>query len=215
MSANAARPVPSAADPVTDGRRLRSADSRRRIVEALMQLVEADDLEPSAESVAERAGVGLRSVFRHFKDMEWLRREMNAIVEARLRNVVDHPLPGGTWQERLDALIRRRSEAFETVMPYRRAANAQRHRSDLLKAKSLEMNRVLRAALVGVLPVGIDDDTFDALDLVMSLDSWIRMRTDQGLGPERARRVMSHAVQALLSARPVEPVADGQERPSN
>jgi len=203
MTASAARPdpAPDATDPVTDGRRLRSADSRRRIVAALMQLVEAGDLEPSAESVAEQAGVGLRSVFRHFKDMEGLRREMNAIVEARLRGIVEQPLPGTTWRERLDALISRRVEAFETVMPYRRAANAQRHRSDVIRAKGTELNRVLRAALVGVLPPGLDDDTFDALDLVLCLESWIRLRHDQALDAVRARRVMARAAEALLAGR--------------
>ena len=105
MTMSAARPDTDIPDTVTDGRRLRSADSRRRIVAALMQLVEAGDLEPSAESVAEKAGVGLRSVFRHFKDMEGLRREMNAIVEARLRGIIENPLPGRDWRERLDALI--------------------------------------------------------------------------------------------------------------
>ena len=201
MTMSAARPDTDIPDTVTDGRRLRSADSRRRIVAALMQLVEAGDLEPSAESVAEKAGVGLRSVFRHFKDMEGLRREMNAIVEARLRGIIDNPLPGSDWRERLDALITRRVEAFETVMPYRRAANAQRHRSDLIQAKSAELNRVLRAALVGVLPSGLDDDTFDALDLALCLESWIRLRHDQSLDASRARRVMARAAEALLAGR--------------
>lgn len=189
------------ANQLTDGRRLRSADSRRRIVEALMLLVERGDLEPSAETVAEQAGVGLRSVFRHFKDMEGLRREMNAIVEARLRGLVELPLPGDNWRERLQALIARRAEAFETAMPYRRAANAQRHRSELIRAKSEELNRVLRTSLMGVLPPGIDDDTFDALDLALCFESWIRLRHDQGLNPARAHRVMSRAAGALLSGR--------------
>ena len=201
MNVTAMRPAAASAETVTDGRRLRSADSRRRIVEAMMRLVEAGELEPSAESVAERAGVGLRSVFRHFKDMESLRREMNAVVEARLWTMVEKPLPGTTWRERLDALLVRRAEVFETVMPYRRAANAQRHRSKLIQAKSAELNRILRATLSGVLPAGVDDDTLDALDLVMCAESWIRMRTDQGLDPDRARRVMAHAVRALLADR--------------
>ena len=201
MNVTSIRTARGGAEPVTDGRRLRSADSRRRIVEAMMRLVEEGDLEPGAESVAERAGVGLRSVFRHFKDMESLRREMNAVVEARLWSMVEKPLPGTTWRERLEALMVRRSEVFETVMPYRRAANAQRHRSELIQAKSVELNRILRATLTGVLPAGVDGDTFDALDLVMCAESWIRMRTDQGLDPDRARRVMAHAVRALLADR--------------
>ena len=86
-------------------------------------------------------------------------------------------------------------------MPYRRAANAQRHRSDLIQAKSAELNRVLRAALVGVLPSGLDDDTFDALDLALCLESWIRLRHDQGLDASRARRVMARAAEALLAGR--------------
>lgn len=201
MNVTSIRTARGGGEPVTDGRRLRSADSRRRIVEAMMRLVEEGDLEPGAESVAERAGVGLRSVFRHFKDMESLRREVNAVVEARLWTMVEKPLPGTTWRERLDALLVRRAEVFETVMPYRRAANAQRHRSELIQAKSAELNRILRATLSGVLPAGVDGDTFDALDLVMCAESWIRMRTDQGLDPDRARRVMAHAVWALLADR--------------
>ena len=199
MTPGAADPAEPQAKELTDGRRLRSADSRRRIVEALMLLVERGDLEPSAETVAEQAGVGLRSVFRHFKDMEGLRREMNAIVEARLRGIVEHPLPGDSWRDRLHALIARRAGAFETVMPYRRAANAQRHRSELIRAKSGELNRVLRASLLGVLPPGIDDDTFEALDLALCLESWIRLRHDQGLDPVRAHRVMTRAAEALLA----------------
>ncbi len=201
MNVTSIRTARGGGEPVTDGRRLRSADSRRRIVEAMMRLVEEGDLEPGAESVAERAGVGLRSVFRHFKDMESLRREVNAVVEARLWTMVEKPLPGTTWRERLDALLVRRAEVFETVMPYRRAANAQRHRSELIQAKSAELNRILRATLSGVLPAGVDGDTFDALDLVMCAESWIRMRTDQGLDPDRARRVMAHSVWALLADR--------------
>lgn len=55
-----------------DGRRRRSAQSRDRIVEALLDLVAGVVVTPSAEAVAARAGVGLRTVFRHFRDMESL-----------------------------------------------------------------------------------------------------------------------------------------------
>ena len=59
-----------------DGRHLRSQLSRDNIVTAMLELIEAGAISPSAEDVAARARVGLRSVFRHFKDMESLRREM-------------------------------------------------------------------------------------------------------------------------------------------
>ena len=55
-----------------DGRRRRSLDSRARIVAAMLELVRLGNASPNAVEVAARAGVGLRSVFRHFKDMESL-----------------------------------------------------------------------------------------------------------------------------------------------
>ena len=65
--------------PSTDGRRRRSQRSRDRIVTAMIDLVEAGAITPSAEEVAARAEVGLRSVFRHFRDMESLYREIRAL----------------------------------------------------------------------------------------------------------------------------------------
>jgi AcrR family transcriptional regulator len=52
-----------------DGRRVRSERSRKSIIDAMLQLVEEGILVPTAQQVSERAGVSLRSVFRHFSDM--------------------------------------------------------------------------------------------------------------------------------------------------
>ena len=67
------RPAPATdREPLVDGRRQRSLTSQRRIVEAMLALVGEGHLTPSAELVAERAEVGLRTVFRQFKDMDTL-----------------------------------------------------------------------------------------------------------------------------------------------
>ena len=55
-----------------DGRIARGARARAAIVDALLALIEAGELRPSAARIAERAGVSLRSVFQHFKDVESL-----------------------------------------------------------------------------------------------------------------------------------------------
>ena len=113
------------------GRRQRSLDSRARIVAAMLQLVRAGDVSPSAEQVAARAGVGLRSVFRHVKDMDAaLYREMADVVEAR-----DSARPStGPSRARL-ARARDRDRApplgglRADRAPFQRAAEANRHRS--------------------------------------------------------------------------------------
>ncbi len=71
----------SAEKPISvDGRLQRSERSREAIVQALYELVGEGSLLPTAEQVAERAGVGIRTVFRHFSDMEKLFSEMDARI---------------------------------------------------------------------------------------------------------------------------------------
>ena len=53
-----------------DGRLLRSERSRHLIVEATTELIDEGVLTPTAQQVAKRANVGIRSVFRHFDDMD-------------------------------------------------------------------------------------------------------------------------------------------------
>lgn len=57
-----------------DGRRERAVASRARILEAMVDLIQAGEVQPSAEAVAVRAGVGVRTVFRLFNDVEGLHR---------------------------------------------------------------------------------------------------------------------------------------------
>ena len=70
--------------PPLDGRVLRGEKSRESIVDALFELVGEGVLAPTAQQVAERAGVGLRSVFRHFSDMERLFAAMDARLGAEV-----------------------------------------------------------------------------------------------------------------------------------
>ena len=60
----------SQSDTQPDGRRQRSQRSREKILKACWELMLNGDMKPSAAAIAEHAGVGLRSVFRHFEDLD-------------------------------------------------------------------------------------------------------------------------------------------------
>ena len=64
-----------------DGRAARSHRTRRAIVEAMRTLHGEGDLRPRASCIAERAGVGKRTVWQQFADMEAL------LVEASRRDL--------------------------------------------------------------------------------------------------------------------------------
>ena len=76
---------PAAETPVVDGRSQRSNNSRSKILEATIALMLEAPTAPSAKKVAARAKVGLRSVFRHFSDMEQLFADLNEELNREYR----------------------------------------------------------------------------------------------------------------------------------
>src|ERR1700722_5603942 len=136
----------------TDGRRLRSEASRGRIVHAMLTLIGDGNVSPSAEDVAKHAGVGLRSVFRHFDNMESLYREIDSLITAEVLPIVGHPLTPGSWDIQMQEVIDRRVRVFERIMPFKIAADVHRHDSEFLEQRMAFFARVQREALLAVLP---------------------------------------------------------------
>jgi AcrR family transcriptional regulator len=183
-----------------DGRRRRSQDSRARIVAALLALVREGVVAPGAEQVAERAEVGLRTVFRHFNDMDSLYREMTHVISAELRKVVLRPFKAGTARERVLELVERRAPAYEQIAPFRRAADAHRHSSTFLADHQSVLVAEGREILKRELPPELAGDPvkFETLDLLLSYETWSRLRRDQGLTARKAREVLEAAVRRVL-----------------
>ncbi|MDZ4691016.1 TetR/AcrR family transcriptional regulator [Terricaulis sp.] len=184
----------------TDGRRLRADESRRRIAQAMLDLVLEGEVTPSAETVAERAGVGRRTVFRLFNDMEGVYREMHAIMVARLAPMFAAPFDGATWRERLDEVIERRARMFEEMLPIKSAADAHRYRSAFLQNEHKKLTRLQRQTMLAVLPeaVAAQTERVEALDLALSFEVWRRLRQEQRLPPRQAAAVLRRIVRALM-----------------
>jgi AcrR family transcriptional regulator len=184
-----------------DGRRVRGEDNRRRIVDALLKLVASGSVTPSAEEVAKQAGVGLRTVFRHFADMESLYREISERMTLEILPIAQRPFRSDNWRERLEELVDRRAQVFERLLPFKLAGDAHRHGSPFLTSEQSAIVKTLREALRSAIgPKAIDDKLrFEALDLVMSFESWRRLRIDQGLSARDARAVMLLGAEALTS----------------
>ena len=197
-----ARGPAQASEPV-DGRVRRGERSRQRIVAALFDLVGAGVLQPTAQQVAARAGVGMRTVFRHFSEMETLYAAMNGRLDGEVRPALMAARRVGPLSERVAGLVRQRARLFERVAPYKRAANLQRWRSRYLEGRHRVMQRDLRADLLTWLPELGDAPTaaVETVDLVTSFEAWERLRNDQGLGVKAAMAVVEQTVERSLRAR--------------
>lgn len=181
-----------------DGRRVRAEVSRARILAAMIDLIQAGEIEPSAEAVAARGGVGVRTVFRLFNDVEGLRRGLQETMDQRLAPIYAAPVHG-SLVERLDQLVARRAAAFEQLARPKAFADAHRGRSASLAAAHQAFVRRQRELLVGHLQGVAPDagDLIEALDLTLSFDAWRRLREDQGLPAADAERIMRGMARAI------------------
>jgi AcrR family transcriptional regulator len=184
----------------TDGRLRRGERSREAIVTALFELVGEGMLQPTAQQVAERAGVGIRSVFRHFADMDRLYATMDERLSADARPILREGARQGSLRERVRGLVARRARLYERIAPYKRSANVQRWRSEFLRARHANLVRELRADLLRSLPelAEAPAEVLEAIDLVSSFEAWDRLRSDQRLSRERAEATLERALLALV-----------------
>jgi AcrR family transcriptional regulator len=186
--------------PASDGRVRRSQRSGHAIVEALMELVGEGIREPTAQQVAARADVGIRTVFRRFSDMESLFAEMDARLQAEAVPLLLGGRPHGRLAERARALVQQRVAFFERIAPYKRSGNLKRWRSPFLRGRHTRLVRALRTDLLRWLPElrRAPAAIIDALDLATSFEAWDRLRSEQSLSSARAQAVVERMVLALV-----------------
>jgi AcrR family transcriptional regulator len=190
--------------PMADGRRERSRSSRARIVSAMLELVGNGDISPSAARVAEVAGVGLRSVFRHFDDMDALYREMCDAIEAKVIPIIMEVPTGDTWKERMLYTADKRARVFETILPYRISASVKRFQSEYLMRDYKRMRRLESATIEAQLPPSVLEDRMGArgIDVILSFQTWRLLRHDQELPVEEARAVVRRLLKDAMARLP-------------
>jgi len=196
----AVKKVIEGAGPLADGRRERSRASRKKIIQAMMDLVAAGDIDPSAAKVAEKAGVGLRSVFRHFDDKESIYREMDEILWSAYQPKIIAPFRSDNWRDQLIELIERRSAIYEHTAPFRISTSVQRFSSPILKKNYDRLLKGERNLLGQILPKSIkrDSERGRAIVLATSFDCWRHFRQDEELSKSKTIEVIKQLLQDIL-----------------
>ena len=95
------------------------------VVDAILDLLSEGHAQPTAQMVAERSGVSVRSIFRLFDDMASSTGPPPPPGRAGQGLLV--PLPGdGPLAERVAALVANHRNVYETISPVRRAGCRRR-----------------------------------------------------------------------------------------
>jgi AcrR family transcriptional regulator len=189
-----------------DGRTERSRRTRDAVVDALLALHDDGDLTPTAQRVAAKAGVALRTVYGHFTDMETLYAEAGERELRRLYAVADVVPADLALGARIDLFCRSRARVLEYLMPVMRATRLRepfspqllRNRHRYIASGDAEVARVFERELRGLHPPAAGA-LLDALYLATGGPAWDALRGDRGLDPGRALVVMRRTVAALLS----------------
>ena len=194
-------PWPAFEAETDDGRRQRSGRSRRKIIEALFELMREGEMSPTAAAVAERANVGLRTVFRHFEDMESIFEEMTEDLKAVTMPIIMAPLKSETWQDKLMEAVDRNVEVYEQVFPMQVALIIRRFKSDFLNKQYKSEVKLLRNSLKSFLPKEIVQDRtlFAAIEVNLTFATWRRLRQDQNLSVANATDTLKLIMTALIN----------------
>ncbi|WP_372749642.1 TetR/AcrR family transcriptional regulator [Litorivivens sp.] len=186
-----------------DGRRQRTERSRAAIVSAAVDLVNEGVLIPTAQQIAERAGVGLRTFFRHFEDMSSL---FVAVDESIRDEYIALTLGGdrkGTLDERIEHAVDRHAEVYEQNTNIALCTAAQRWKYEFLRKNYAKMQRGLRKDLDDWLPelTQLDKAYREAVDAIASFEMWYRLREHQGLSKAASRELISTLIKDILARR--------------
>lgn len=185
----------------SDGRRQRSERSQTAIIEAALALMEEGTLVPTAQQIADRAGVGIRSFFRHFVDMDSLflaADEMLLDSYEALFQVADRD---GSLSTRVSRAVELYGNAFDNLMQMILCTKALLWRFPKLKENYAWHQRRLRKELELWLPEVADlpRDRREAVHAVASFEMWHRLREHQGLSYGASADIVTGMVMDLVS----------------
>ena len=142
----------------SDGRRQRSERSQTAIIKAALSLMDEGTLVPTAQQIADRAGVGIRSFFRHFADMDSLFLAADEMLLSSYEALFEVDDRAGTLSERVARAIDLYGNAFDQLredrMPGRRRDQTVVHlrmrgegaRSSASRRRGPRWRRVARGA---------------------------------------------------------------------
>ncbi|MEV8514828.1 TetR family transcriptional regulator [Dactylosporangium sp. NPDC051484] len=189
-----------------DGRTMRAERTRQAITDAHLALLEEGDMRPTAERIAERAGVSLRALWTNFKDMEGLFAAAGERLMQRQRAEFSPIPPQLPLPERIERYCAQRARLLELIAPAARAARIRepfsaqlrKSRAWYLQTARDEIETLFAPELAAAGPAR--GEVLDALMASATFAGWSMWRDDLHLDVPTATAVLRRVVSALLTA---------------
>lgn len=193
--------------PTTDGRRARRDRNAEAVIDAVLGLLAEGQAFPSAQEVAQRSGVSLRSVFRYFDDLDAMAHAaITAFVERNLDAILFPQPPAGlSLDERIEVWCRFRSDGLERTGVSQLAAleRARRHPAlrdvieQLRRQAAADAAELFRPELAVLAPAD-RDRTAALVHAVTIVEVWHNLRHRLGLPADQVAEAFRQAVRGVL-----------------
>ncbi len=185
-----------------DGRQKRSERSRQQIVDAMIKLMYEGVYIPTAQQVADEADISIRTVFRHFSEMEKLYIEIDQAQRPSYEHHFDDQDPTGSLEQRVALVVDARISCYLETYALEKATHALLWRSEVISETYHQNQLRLRKNLMKMLPELKKGkaETRETVDAVTSFEFFERLQMHQGLPEKAARQLIYNLVLELVKA---------------
>lgn len=180
-----------------DGRTARKLANRDRILDAALDLV-AEGIEVDVESIAERAGVSVRSVYNHFPTARELIAGMYQRGSDKVRPLLaDLPDTTVPFDERVERWVRVWARIQEEIAAIRWRSLIAEAEHPELQPELKELRNAHRAQIRSVFPEISTDSGRRAVVAMTDSLAWRSLRRHQGLSVEAACDVIGETIRRM------------------
>ena len=185
-----------------DGRSDRRVRTREKLIGALFKLVGEGTLRPRAEEIAKEADVAVRTLFRHFDDMEGLIAAGRNFLSTLFDDPPDQPPVEGDIEERARTFAKYQGEMFGNIRNYllfyaRQARTVDE--ANLVRASTAQTHRL---RIWTALPecAAASPIARQAVEALYSFHNWDQLRFEQELSAEETVDAIVWSTITLLNA---------------
>ena len=175
---------------VNDGRINRSKTTLNKIVAATISLLRKNNNGqiPTAQEIAVKSGVGIRTVFRHIDDMEGLIEEVNRRYLHDLESYIAKNNPKqNSKDQRIEHIIKERFYLYNTYQHVFNLTITSLNNSSAIRTGFIKFNHILRQRFEDLIPEikMINKDKQNLIDTLISYAAWFRMTKFNNTKEER------------------------------
>ncbi|MDT0596459.1 TetR/AcrR family transcriptional regulator [Glaciecola petra] len=185
-----------------DGRFERSKRNRQSIIDAMIKLIGEGIYIPTAQQVADEAGITIRTVFRHFSEMDLLYKEIDDFCKPTYEKLFIFEEFSESLNDRVHELIDACINAYVELFHLEKATHVLMWRSEVIQSTYKRNQILIRKTLLKILPELKDSQkpyAIEIADAITSFEYFERLYSFQDLSVEDCKTILRNRMIELVS----------------